>query len=597
MEQNHERMMAVRRLLIIALVLLLLAGCGTEQAEASHITVSLALPEGCRALENGLQIQSGEDAVFELVLEDGYEFGSLDYDGEYETYSEDGILYVRLENVRYPTMASVSLTSHYCAIVYAPNGASGELETRYYDLSEHRRPNTAIGTDLFFRDGYTLVSWNTKTDGSGTSVGLGSRVTVTGGSLTLYAQWAKWAPESDFLWEMTNDGLKITAYLGSADPVVVPAELGGEPVAVIGSNAFLNCEATHVILPETVRILQYGAFTDCALRELTFFDSLELFVDASFENCPDFSTVHINAVEAPWGYDYRRESCLADKVDLLILAQGQQKLVFYGGCSVWYNLDGSLAQEMVGEDYRVINMGLNGVMNSSAQMQILTAFLEPGDVFFHTPEVSSSPQMMRRTEMINHDRKLWSGMEYNYDLVALLDIRTLPEFFDILYYWLSTKEQTSSYTDVYRDYLGNSYVDEFGCASFLRENSKEELDDTVALDPACFEASSMAVLEEHYREILDRGVSVYVGYACVNLDALPEEQRELVDTMDSLFRETFEAMEDVSVVGSMQDYLYCNSDFYDTNYHLLTAQAHENTQKWMADLTEQMRRDGLLQQE
>ena len=578
---------------LLMLMLLLLCGCAEQPETPSYITVSLALPEGCGVLENGLRITSGQDAVFELVVEEGYEFSRVDYDGEYTTEYKHGVLYLRLLSVRYSTMAPVTLTSRFCSITYEPNGGEGAAETVTYDRSNHLRPNTSIGIDLFDRKGFTLIGWNTAPDGSGISVGLGSRVSVPDGKLTLYAQWSPWTPASQFDWENTDEGVRIVGYHGTEETVTVPGRLNDEKVTVISSGAFLGNTASHISLPPTVKQLEAGAFTRSQLEELTFFDTLETFGDDTFVECDRLTTVHINAAEAPWGYDYRRESCLADKVDILIEARGRQKMVFYGGCSMWYNLDGTMAAAVFGEEYQIINLGLNGVMNSSAQMQILTTFLEPGDIFFHTPEISSQPQLMQRTQMINHDRKLWCGMEYNYDLVGLLDIRTLPEFFDILYYWLSTKEQTSGYTDVYRDYLGNSYVDEFGCASFFRDKPAEKLDDTVYLDPEFLDPTGLARLEEHYRAIQDRGVKIYVGHACVNMEALPEDQRDRVELMDGLFRERFSAMEGITVVGQLSDYLYRNSDFYDTNYHLLTEAAQRNTWFWLRDLTEQMAADGL----
>lgn len=584
---------SVRRIFALLLIMILLCGCAVQQPEPAYITVSLVLPEGCSVPENGLRIPSGEDAVFELILENGYELVSIDYDGEYTVEEKKGILYLCLKSVRYPTLAPVNLTSCYCSITYEPNGSGGRGKTVAYDRTEHLRPNTSIGTDIFTRDGYTLTGWNTMPDGSGMRIGLGSRATVPGVKLTLYAQWAPWSPEGYFDWERTDSGVRITGYRGNTDTVVVPGILGDGTVTSIGAGAFVGCRSNHIILPPTLKTVEPGAFVRCDLEKLTFFDNIEDIWDNSFVDCRRFSTVYINAVEAPYGFDYRRESCFADKMDILIEAQGQRKLVFYGGCSMWYNLDGQMAQNAVGDGYRVINLGLNGVINSSAQMQIMGAFLEPGDVFFHTPETSSASQMMWRREMINHDRKLWSGMEYNYDLVSLLDIRTLPHFFDIFQYWLSRKECTSSYTDVYRDSLGNRYVDGYGCASFPRRESEEELDDKVYLDPACFGEEAMAVLEDHYRVMMDRGVKIYVGHACVNMDAVPEDQRENVALMDVLFRQTFSSMEGITVVGSLSDYLYCNSDFYDTNYHLLTETSRQNTQKWLEDLAEQMIKDGL----
>ena len=586
----------MRRILICLLTVLLLWGCEAREQEPAYISVSLSLPEGCGVVENGLQILSGEDAVFELILEENYRFNSLAYDGEYTVEEKDGLTVLRLMEVRYPTRAEVELTNTYCTVVYEPNGGQGETVSLTYDRSVHLRPNTSQGTELFSREGHTLVGWNTEPDGSGTAVGLGSRVSVPGDTLTLYAQWAEWSSQELFDWELTEDGIRLTGYHGTEETVVVPAEMYGAEVTVIGIGCFTGCQARHIILPPTMKVLQMGGFTDCALEELTFFDNIEAFGDVSFENCPNFSTVHINAAEPPWGYDYRQESCYADKMDILIEAAGQQKLVFYGGCSMWYNLDGAQFQEALGDSYRVINMGLNGVINSYAQMQILTHFLEEGDVLFHTPEISSDSQLMIRTEMINHDRKLWSGLEYNYDLVSLLDIRTLPEFFDIYYYWISTKECTSSYEDVYRDSRGNSYVDEYGSASFYRNATAQTLGDKVRLDPAYIDDEAMERLDAQYQIIRQRGVTVYVGYACMNLEAVPEEQQGNVDLMDGLFRDAFEEMEGITVLGSLQEQLYSNSDFYDTNYHLRTEQASRNTAHWLELLRTQMTEDGLWPQ-
>ena len=584
----------MRRIIIVLLAVMLLCGCAAQPTDHNYITVSLTVPKGCKALNNGLQIRSGADAEFRLVMDDGYNFLSVDYEGAYTTEERNGIVYLRLEDVKYPAKLALTLSNNFCTIYYDTNGGPGDGAEVTYDVSEHIRPNTSIGQDISPRDGHTLIGWNTEPDGSGTAVGLGSRVSVPDKELTLYAQWVEWSDEKDFTWARLEDGtVRITGYLGSDETVVIPAQLSGLEVTVIGTAAFSDCDPTHVILPNTLKTIEDGAFLRCGMKELTLFDNIETFSDNSFMNCENFSTLHINAAEAPWGYDYRRESCLADKVDILIEAQGTRKIVFYGGCSMWYNLDGQLAQETIGSEYQVINMGLNGVINSAAQMQILTHFLEEGDIFFHTPEVSSDSQMMLREQMINHDRKLWSGLEYNYDLVSLVDIRTLPEFFDIYYYWLSTKECTSSYTDVYRDSYGNDYVDEYGCASFYRNYTAETLGDKVYLDPSYFTTTSLGLLEDQYQKYQERGVKIYVSYACTNLQAVPEDQKENVELIDDLFRRSFNAMEGVTVVGKLSDFLYESKDFYDTNYHLRTEQANQNTQKWMEALKEQMILDGL----
>ena len=80
------------------------------------------------------------------------------------------------------------------------------------------------------------------------------------------------------------------------------------------------------------------------MEKLTFYDHLSL-ADGAFRDCRGLKAISINAKLPPFGFAYRRESCLADKVDMLILSQGERKLVCFGGCSTWYNLDGRFAQD------------------------------------------------------------------------------------------------------------------------------------------------------------------------------------------------------------------------------------------------------------
>lgn len=90
---------------------------------------------------------------------------------------------------------------------------------------------------------------------------------------------------------------------------------------------------------------------------------------------------------------------------------------------------------------------------------------------------------------------------------------------------------------------------------------------------------------------------MYVSHACVNMDEVPEAQRENLSLLDSLFRDAIDAMEGPVVVSSLKDYVFHHNDYYDTNYHLLTVPARENTRRWIADLTAQLEKDGLWEGE
>ena len=582
-----------KMILMILICALLLSGCGAAATVDTRIQVTLMDREGCEAEESILRVRPGEDAVFRVKMAEGVTLADTDYPGAYSARIRDGYLELTLKDVQFPARVNLELTRNFATLVYDPNGGVGEVLVKTYDRADHLRPNTENGRDLFSREGYTLVCWNTEPDGSGTRVGLGSRVTVEG-SLTLYAQWEPWAEESAFTY-MNNQygGVTIQKYQGDHEILVIPERIAGRRVTDIAGSAFENCAARQVILPPTMERLAPDAFRGAAMESVVLFDHVRSISDDVFSKCENLRTLYINAVEAPWGIEFRKESVYADKVDLLIAAQGQKKMVFYGGCSVWYNLDGAMADREFGEEYTVINLGLNGTVNSEVQMQILSPYLEEGDVVVHSLELSSPRQLMTERIMTDGDDKLWCGLEYNYDLFSLVDLRTVTGELNSFQRYLDQKKTETSYLDVYRDQEGRVYLDEFGCIPFLLTESRENLTDRVLLDLSYVNRESMEVLDSYYTAWHDRGITVYATYACVNMDAVPEEQKQNVEAMDELVRDAFAGMTGAAMVSHLEDFLFENGDFYDTNYHLLTAQAQDNTAVWLRDLKNAMAADGL----
>ena len=564
--------------------------CGCARESHTALPVSIVEGEGFSVENNGLWVEPGADAVFVLDAGEGYCVGSTDYDGAYQVGMADGKLCLTLKNVQYPTRVRIELTGDFAAITYDPNGGTGEAITEIYDLSIHTRPNTAAA--LFDREGYTLTGWNTAPDGSGIRIGLGSRADADSLGMTLYAQWAKWNPESDFQW-IEGTGITVTGFSGDGDVTVIPAYINGKPVTGIAHRAFVDCHAKQIVLPGTMERVASGAFENCELESVVLFDSIVEIHNDSFRNCPDFRTVYINAAEPPYGYGYRKESVYADKLDLLIGAAGKRKLVCYGGCSMWYNLDGGMLEEALNGSYTVINLGLNGLANSAVQMQMMMPFLEEGDILFHTPELASATQMMRRLTMNEKDDVFWCGAENNYDLLTGVDVQSVPGLLDSFCTYLERKDGTCTYSDRYQDSHGRVYLDGWGGIPFDRTETAAMLSDPVSMNPACIDGAGMAVLGDYYQRFQEKGVRVYVGYACVNLDALPQEEQGNAPLVDGLFRDAVEAMDGPVLISELSDYLYRSGDFYDTNYHLLSEAARENTARWIRDLKGQMIADGL----
>ena len=310
---------------------------------------------------------------------------------------------------------------------------------------------------------------------------------------------------------------------------------------------------------------------------------MEYIADDCFTGCGELSTLHINAIEDPYGYSFRRESMLADKFDLLINTMGEDRLIFYGGCSMWYNLIGGDVAAEFGDRYTVVNMAVNGVASSLIQMEIMRSFVTERDVLVHTPEISSRQQLLEYTALSDHDDKIWCALEYNYDLVSLVDIRVFDGgVFDSLRKYLDKKKPGGTYSDVYTNRFGYYFFDETGSIPFYRDTTAEKLLDNVRLDPAYLE--DLSRLEEEYRLFMDKGVTILVSYACIDIDQVPEEQQGNIAMMGELFGSKFSAMEGVTVISRIDDFIYHDSDFYDTVYHLLTEPAKRCTAVWIRDL-------------
>ena len=555
--------------------------------EAEHITVQ----------DNGKWIQPGDDAAFVLVPDIGYTVTAVHYSGDYLLDAGEGAISLTLLDVAYPSRilieterineAEAARLRNFRTILYDPNDGASEPFEETCSILIHPRPNTHIGTNIQ-RDGYTLTGWNTASDGAGEAVGLGSRVTVPREGLCLYAQWAEWTDSHCFSWEPVEDGAEITGYTGAEKKLVIPAALGGTPVVSIAAGAFRSCEAEQAVFPLSLKRIADGAFSASSLREITLFDAIEQISDAAFQDCDQLQTLRINAAKDPYGYQYRRESVFADKADLILTAPGRKKMIFYGGCNVWYNLIGSEAARRF-PDYQVVNMGLNGTVNSLLQMEILAQLAQPGDLLFHAPEISSPQQLLLDTSMDAGDDMLWAGLEYNYDLFAYVDARSIPGVLDSWCHYLQLKKPGGSYADSYRDASGNAYLDETGSIPLIRTQGKTRLEDTVTLDPDVL-SDGLKALSAAYAPFIQKGVPVYVSWACLDTDALTEEERSRIPEMNRLFHETVQAMDGPVMISDLQDYLYTSRDFYDTHYHLLTPQAYRNTEQWIADIERQLQK-------
>lgn len=464
-------------------------------------------------------------------------------------------------------------------IVYAPNGALWQGKTAEMDLRQLRQ-NTLPWSPELRRPGYTLYGWNTAPDGTGISLALGSRGDLQAGS-TLYAQWAAQTSESDFAWEATENGAEIKQYLGESVNCTVPSELGGLPVRKICGGAFRNRELTALILPPELEILEDGAFLDCEIDRLCFFDTLQEVSDNSFTRLPRH--IRVNAAAAPvYGTSYF--ATFADKYDYLLSLRGRRKLVFFAGSSTRYGYDCETIDRAF-PDYAPANMGVYAYTNARQQLELICQAMEPGDVLVHAPEFEPLEKQFCGSMAL--EWHFWAMAEADYGLMERLDIACCDGVFDSFAQYQITRQgmMPGAYTDSPNGYDDDGYrrnadtYNQYGDLSMPREGTKiDVMLQHVRADyrPEPFTRKLVDTLNGVHQKFLDKGVQVLFSYSPRNRSSLTEQSTpENRQALHKLLKESLLA----PVILPMEESLLSGEYFYLIDSHLSSEGARVFTQK------------------
>ena len=580
------------RFVFLLLCAALLAGCSQTPPAVQSKLCEVTIEEGAgfRAQRSGVTVRSGEDAVFLLIPEPGFTFGSADY-ADYTVRSSGGKQTLTLRGIR--DSAAVRVTYLPCArkLRYHGNGGltdKGE-EAVVLPVSDGKlRGNTAQGTHLFHREGHTLYAWNTQPDGSGAQIGLGSRTEVSEEPRELYAMWQPWSDETLFSVQENSGGLFLTGFAGETDTLCIPSSIHGQPVVGIAPGAFSGLASRAVILPPTLREIGPDAFHAASVEELYLFDSLARLDPLAFSDCTALARIHINAATPPRYMTYF--ATFADKYDRLLSLKDQNKIVLFSGSSARFGYDSPLIEESFPE-YSVVNMGVFAYSNARPQMEIILSCMKEGDVLVHTPEFDASNYQFCTNNLLSHT--LFNMMEANYDALTLLDLRTYDQVIPALSAYLNVRtgvdEGSYAFSPSDFDEDGNpsdrpaynaygDYVLPRPNASFSKPVYGLPVRYTVeAFTNEPFAESLNAV----HDRFLDAGIRVYFSYAPRNIEALSidstEENRAL---LDAFFRRTLHAR----VISDIEDSLFSGVYMYGTDNHLSTEGVGIYTQRLIRDL-------------
>lgn len=559
---------------VFACILLAAAGCAAP-ARADTCRVMVESGEHYSVASPVREVERGGNATFQITPESGYFIADINCSAAYTLQESAAAVYLTVQSVRYPTLVRIEVGSR--AIAYGANGGvradggdAGE-PIRLAASTSHLRANTALGTQLFARDGYVLYGWNTAADGTGTRIGIGSRTDYTDG-LTLYAAWAKANDEADFVWQEEAGGACITGFTGSGARLTVPETLGGLPVRRIAEYAFAGCGAAEVMLPSSLTSVRPYAFSGAAVEELYLYDAVTDICDESFAGCTALRTLHLNAAEAPV-YSGSYFDAFTDKADRLRSLAGQKKLVLFAGSAVRYAYDSAMLAAAF-PAYAPANMGVFAYTNILPQAEIVRAFLEEGDVVLSSPEFDAVAMQFGTTDAL--DANIFAMVESDYDLFSLLDLRNYTQIFDSFLAFLRIKHSSEklsygisarSFDDDGNEIPYDTY-NEYGDYVLIRPNEeKDEMHRQIPADYTIgsFTPQAISSLNAMYRTFLDMGVAVYFTYAPRNRSSLTERSTpEAIAALDSYLRENL----CVPVISSIRDSLYSGIYFYVIDNHL-----------------------------
>lgn len=573
--------------------------CMKTEDYRQQVKIMVKESEYFTVTEKTKYISQGNNAVFYITLRKGYELESADYDSyKLEELEKDSVK-LTLYNVQYSASVSCTCRKQKNQIHYKLNG--GKMQDQKdnficsYDCTLRKRPNTETGTNLV-REGYVLIGWNTEKDGSGIQVGLGSRVTVPEeGELTLYAQWLKESTADHFYYVIRNGEARITSYHGDEDQIVIPEKLEGCPVTSVAQGAFIRKKAKIVVLPKQIRTIESRAFLNCGLEELYIPDTIEEIADDSFSGCSQFSTLHINAVAAPRYAQTVRVSNYVDKVDLLELQDGRPRMICFAGSSIWFNLNGEMAENVFEQDYQIINLGMNGFYCSAAQMEIMLHYLKKGDVVIHTPEECSAQQLLQDISMT---QSLFACLELNYDLFSYVDIRNLTNVFSAFceYNRVRQEMKAGSYTDYPEEWC----IDQYGsfALTLLSDGKDKKRKDEAYILADELNEEGMTRLNGYYSRIREKtGNKVLVSYSAINYDGLPEDCREAQwEAYEKRFEELLDSNTAI-LFGRLKDSILRGSDFYASNFHLTTAGVKKWSTQFLKGVQEQLKKERIWENE
>ena len=563
----------------------LLSGCTAPEQPTAKCTVIFEDNPAVTLEQNVFRVRRGTNLTVPFFVSADMAVTGVNYDNSTLTKmsasSERNYYQITLYSVNYSAVIRLDARTEY-RITYTDGGQSFTQSAS----GVHLRPNTAAWDGQFERDGYVATGWNTLPDGSGEHIGFGSRADIDG-NVTLYADWMKCCDRDMFTWTERDGGAYITAYRGEGD-LILPRSLGGLEVRGIAGGAFRDVSVKTAVLPDTLEVIERGAFVNFACDDLYMFDNLSDLSEDSFLNY-SVGRLHVNAVLPPV-YSGNYFATFADKTDWLASVADRKKIVLFNGSSARFGYD-STQFIAAFPQYTVANMGVYAYSNMRPQAQIVSRYLGEGDIVISAPELDAiDMQFCGHKEL---DEWTFCLMEANYDMLALADLTGYTQIFGSFanYNAVRATMEADSYDNSpsFYDENGNHYdgvsYNKYGDYVPFRENNESSKPlsgvKKAYFNPDYISQADWDGLNYVYDLFAARGATVCFSYSVRSKLGLSADTTE--QSIAALEAEVNSRLHAV-VLNGAHDVILDPKYFFDTDNHLSTEGADMHTANIIARL-------------
>lgn len=432
--------------------------------------------------------------------------------------------------------------------------------------------NTKPNEKNIVRDGYVLIGYNTKADGSGDFVSVGSKYYAGISSLDLYCVWIQNSPISDFEYEKSGNIIKIKKYKGNDNIVVVPEMIDGYYVSSIENTAFANKSLEKIVLPSQIMSVGTRAFYGCSnLKEIVCYDGITSFPDDAILKCTNFKTLRINATMQ--GYKWWG-NVMYMKFDRLLALKDYKKIVLFGGSGTYEGWDSTQLEEAFGDEYEIVNFGMNASMTNLFQMEMFRYYLKEGDVLLWSPEAGSKSLgygilFSPSTTTDPGDREM-SFFSCNYDNIALLDV---SKYSNILTHFalfnslhkkaIENFEYSSAAVNLYGDYI--------------TERESKMLEYNYSFATVLNTESRYTEMANQIKYLKESGVKVYYTFACAQKGCASDE------VLDKYISD-IERIYGIESISDYHDLIFDIDMFFDSAWHMVLEGAYNRTKVVVEDL-------------